>query len=497
MASGIVAQPTSWLAAAAANASAGPGILRRAHAALLTSGHLSSRTSVNSLLRASSIPTACALLLRFLLLHRLPPDHLSLSFSLHSCTRSPSLPIATLLHSLAVRLGHAGDVYIVNAAVSAYFRAADVASAERLFSDSKNVADVVTWTTMVTGHANAGDVERARWFFDAMPEKNVVSWNAMLGAYAGAGKLSKARKLFDAMPERNAASWSSMVTGLVQADQCEEALRVFGEMVGQGVTPNESALVSAVTACGRLRSVEHGAWVHACAERVLRGKAMSVILATAIVDMYGKCGSIHNAVRVFTAMPVKNIYSWNSMITGLAMNGGERQALSLFWKMQMAGVRPNDITFIGLLGACSHSGLVDEGRWLFNRMVNGFGIAPVQEHYGLMVDLLGRAGYVREAVDFVSSMPVEPHPGLWGALAGACKTHGEVELGEEIAKKLIELEPRHGSRYILLSNIYGASNRWDDMATVRRVLKERKVPKGTGNAVVGNDAQSMMKSMLD
>ncbi|KAM0882223.1 hypothetical protein ACQ4PT_032441 [Festuca glaucescens] len=496
MASGILnAQPSSWLAALAASAAARPGILRRAHAVLLTSGNLSSRTSVNSLLRASSIPTSCALLLRFLILHRLLPDHLSISFSLHSCTRSPSLPVASLLHSLAVRLGHARAVYVVNAAVSAYFKAADVASAERLFSDTKDVADVVTWTTMVTGHANAGDVERARWFFDAMPEKNVVSWNAMLGAYAGAGKLSKARKLFDAMPTRNAASWSSMVTGLVQADHCEEALRVFGEMFGKGVTPNESALVSAVTACGRLRSVEHGAWAHTYAERELRG-AMSVVLATAIVDMYGKCGSICNAVRVFAAMPAKNIYSWNSMITGLAMNGGERQALSLFWKMQMAGVRPNDITFIGLLGACSHSGLVDEGRWLFSRMVDGFGIKPVQEHYGLMVDLLGRAGYVREAVDFVNSMPVEPHPGLWGALAGACKTHGEVELGEEIAKKLIELEPRHGSRYILLSNIYGASNRWDDMATVRRVLKERKVPKGAGNAVVGNDVRSM-KSMLD
>ncbi|CAM0945171.1 unnamed protein product [Alopecurus aequalis] len=489
------AQPSSWLAAVAASAAARPGIFRRAHAALLTSGHLSSRTSVNSLLRASSIPNSCALLLRFLLLQRLLPDHLSLSFSLHSCTRSPSLPIARLLHSFVVRLGHARDVYIVNAAVSAYFRAADVYSSERLFSDTKDVADVVTWTTMVTGHANAGDVERARWFFDAMPEKNVVSWNAMLGAYASAGMLSKARKLFDRMPDRNTASWSSMVTGLVQSDQCQEALRVFSEMVGKGVTPNESALVSAVSASGQLRSIEHGVWVHSYAKHELHG-AMSVILATAIVDMYGKCGWIHNAVRVFVAMPVKNIYSWNSMITGLAMNGSESLALSLFWKMQMAGVRPNDITFIGLLAACSHSGLVDEGRWLFHRMVNGFGIKPVQEHYGLMVDLLGRAGYVREAVDFVNSMPVEPHPGLWGALAGACKIHGEVELGEEIAKKLIELEPHHGSRYILLSNIYGASNRWDDMATVRRVLKERKVPKGTGNAVVGNDVQSM-KSILD
>jgi len=323
-----------------------------------------------------------------------------------------------------------------------------------------------------------------------MPERNVVSWNAMLGAYARAGMLSEARKLFDAMPDRNAASWSSMINGLLHSGYCEEALRVFSDMVSSGVVPNEAALVSAVSACAQLRSVEHGAWVHAYAERELHG-AMSIILATAIIDMYGKCGSICNAVRVFATMPVRNIYSWNSMIAGLAMNGGERQALSLLWKMQMAGVRPNHITFIGLLSACSHSGLVNEGRRLFDSMIEDFGIQPVPEHYGLMVDLLGRSGRVREAVYFVKSMPVEPHPGLWGALASACKMHGEVELGEEVAKKLIELEPRHGSRYILLSNLYGSANRWDDMATIRKLLKHRKVPKGTGNAVVGNDIQHM------
>ncbi|CAN6252398.1 unnamed protein product [Urochloa humidicola] len=343
---------------------------------------------------------------------------------------------------------------------------------------------------MVTGHANAGNLKRARWLFEAMPERNVVSWNTMLGAYARAGMLPEARELFDAMPDRNAATWSSMINGLVLSEHCEEALRVFGDMVSVGVVPNEPALVSAVSACAQLRSVEHGTWVHAYAERELHG-AMSIILATAIIDMYGKCGSMHNAVRVFAAMPVRNIYTWNSMIAGLAMNGGERQALSLLWKMQMAGVRPNDITFIGLLSACSHSGLVNEGRRLFDSMIEDFGIQPVPEHYGLMVDLLGRSGRVREAVYFVKSMPVEPHPGLWGALASACKMHGEVELGEEVAKKLIELEPRHGSRYILLSNLYGSANRWDDMATVRKLLKRRKVPKGTGNAVVGNDIQQM------
>ncbi|KAF0931530.1 hypothetical protein E2562_005509 [Oryza meyeriana var. granulata] len=228
-------QLSSWLAAVAAK----PAIFRRTHAVLLTSGHLSSSYSVNCLLRAASIPSACALLLRFLLNHRLLPDHLSLSFSLHSCSRLPSHPVASVVHSLAVRLGHAHDVYVVNAAVSAYFAAADVTAAERLFSEtSKDVADVVTWTTMVTGHANAGDIERAKWFFDAMPEKNVVSWSAVLGAYARAGKLPKARKLFDQMASRNAATWSSMVTGLVQSNHCEEALRVFSGMVASGVVPN-------------------------------------------------------------------------------------------------------------------------------------------------------------------------------------------------------------------------------------------------------------------
>jgi pentatricopeptide repeat protein len=491
------AGPSSWLAAVATAATPS---FRAAHALLLTSGHLSSRASANSLLRAAPSPSACALILRLLLLHRFRPDHISLSFSLHSCARARAVtttrnPLTALFHSLALRLGHARDVYVANAAISSYFAASDVASADRLFAElsADDVADVVTWTTMVTGHANATNLQRARHFFDAMPDRNVVSWNAMLGAYASAGMLSQARDLFDAMPQRNAATWSSMLTGLVLSGRCGEALRVFHDMVRSGAVPNEPALVSVVSACAQLRSLEYGAWVHGYAEQELQG-AMSVILASAIIDMYGKCGGIHSAVRVLAAMPVRNVYSWNAMIAGLAMNGGERQALSLLWKMQMAGVRPNDITFIGLLSACSHSGLVNEGRRLFDSMIEDFGIQPVQHHYGLMVDLIGRSGRVKEALFFVKSMPVEPHPGLWGALASACKMHGEVELGEEVAKKLIELEPRHGSRYILLSNLYGSANRWDDMAFVRKILKRRKVPKGTGNAVVGMTLTSSMSN---
>lgn len=215
---------------------------------------------------------------------------------------------------------------------------------------------------------------------------------------------------------------------------------------------------------------------------------MSVILGTVLVDMYGKCGSISKALKVFKDMPEKNVYSCNSMITGLAMNGSERQALTFFWKMQLMGLEPNAITFIGLLSACSHSGLINEGQQFFDMMTRVYGIRPLEEHYGCMVDLLGRAGLIKEAVDFVERMPVEPHPGLWGALAGACRIHGDVELGEKVGKQLIELEPHHGGRYVLLANMYGAARRWDDMAMVRKLLNQRKAAKFPGKSSVEAEA---------
>lgn len=412
----------------------------------------------------------------------LSPDRLTLPFLIRSC-RVLALPrLGRGLHAHAARLGLDSDVYVVNNAITMYSDSGDMASARRLFDENSDVVDVVSWTAMVTGHANCGVLQQARRFFDRMPSRNLVSWNAMISGYARSGKSHKARELFGRMPQRDVASWSAMVSGFAQSGLCEEALAVFKEMIDKEVTPNEATLVSAVSACAQLRALEEGEWIHSCIKE--HRAEMSVILATALVDMYGKCGSIAKALEVFSEMPVKNVYSFNSMIAGLAMNGSERQALTLFWKMQLMGQHPNAITFIGLLSACSHSGLIDEGQWLFEKMIRDYNIRPLPEHYGCMVDLLGRAGLVKEAVEFVDQMPAEPHPGLWGALAGACKIHGEVELGEEVAKRLIELEPNHGGRYILLANIYAAAKRWDDMAMVRKLLKERKVSKGTGNSAV-------------
>ncbi|XP_072996021.1 pentatricopeptide repeat-containing protein At5g66520-like [Typha latifolia] len=410
------------------------------------------------------------------------PDRLTFPFLIRSCRVLGRSDLGRGLYGHVVKLGLDSDVFVVNNAITMYSESGDIGSARQLFDENSDVVDVVSWTAVVTGYANCGELGKARRLFDRMPEKNLVSWNSMISAYARSGKSVKARELFDRMPARDTASWGSMISGLAQSGLCKEALVVFREMIQRDVVPNEATLVSIISACAQLRALEQGDWVYSYIEE--NKVEMSVILATALVDMYGKCGGIGKAIEVFNKMPVKNVYSWNSMISGLAMNGCERQSLTLFWKMQLTGLQPNAITFIGLLTACSHSGLIDEGQWLFDKMIREFQLRPLPEHYGCMVDLLGRAGLVKDAVDFVGKMPVKPHPGLWGALAGACNIHGDVELGEEVAKRLIELEPHHGGRYVLLANIYAAARRWHDMAMVRKLLKERRVAKGIGNSIV-------------
>ncbi|XP_042505643.1 pentatricopeptide repeat-containing protein At5g66520-like [Macadamia integrifolia] len=254
-----------------------------------------------------------------------------------------------------------------------------------------------------------------------------------------------------------------MISGYAKCGMWNEAFELFTKMVvGLGIRPNESAL------------------------KEDQGFELSVTLGTALVDMYCKCGSAEKALKVFNEMPVKNVLSRSSMIGGLAMNGCGKQALSLFWRMQIVGLAPNGVTFLTVLHGCSHSGLVDEGRRIFYLMTEDYEIEPQLEHYGCMVDLLGRAGLIKEALDFVDSLSVKPHAALWGALLSACRIHGNEELGEELGKHLIELEPDHSGRYTLLSNIYAAARRWDDVETVRKLFKERGVSKNPGNCSRSN-----------
>ncbi|KAI3407579.1 uncharacterized protein J3R85_020865 [Psidium guajava] len=410
------------------------------------------------------------------------PDNFTHPFVLRSCSLPSQLLIGRQVHVHVVKFGSGGDIYVVNNMLSMYSSCREIGDARQLFEEYSELVDVVSWTSLVTGYAKAGDIDVAKSYFDRMPRRNVISWNAMISGYAQSGRVSDARKLFDMMPERDVSSWSAVISCYAQCKMCAEALRLFKEMVGGGIVANEAAVVSAVSACAQLCAIEWGTWLHEYT--VENGMAMNVILGTALVDMHGKCGNVEKAVEVFNLMPERNVCSWNSMVASLALNAHGKQALSLFWKMQCVGYIPNHITFTAVLSGCSHSGLVKEGRQIFSLMTEKYQLEPWSEHYGSMVDLLGRAGLIREAVEFIKGMHIEPHPGLWGALVAACKIHGEIELGKQFGKHLIELEPDHGGRYALLSDLCASIERWDDVELVRNLFVKRKVPKTPGNSII-------------
>lgn len=300
----------------------------------------------------------------------------------------------------------------------------------------------------------------------------------MISGYARTGDMSKARELFDEMPERNVISWSAVIAGYVQVGLSKDALGVFALMQAGPDRPNEATLVSVLGACAHLGALEQGKWVHGYLKS--DGMRLNVFVGTALIDMYGKCGEIDLGLEVFSEMEERNLLAWTTMIKGLAMHGRGSEALDLFASMVEAGVMPDDITFIGALCACTHAGLVDEGRRIFNSMGEVYGITPKIEHYGCMVDLLARVGLLEEARCLVEQMPMEPDVLIWGALMAGCRFHGDVKMAEYAVKHLIELEQDNGAVYVLLANIYTVSGRHGDAQKVRRLMKSEGMVKTPG-----------------
>lgn len=438
----------------------------------------------NTMFRAfSPYPHRCIDYYTRFLSDRLFPDKFTFPSVIRSCSMAFDLLLCQQMHNHVLKFGFDSDIFVVNNILTMYCNLAELGYARKVFDESIHLVDVISWTSLITGCWNLEETELAQMYFARMPCKNVVAWNAMISGYLRTGKIIEAQKTFDEMPKRDVASWSAMISGYSQCGMFSEALRVFKEMIHVAlVVPNVPALVSAVTACAQLRVLEEGVWIH---DYIVENRfEIGVTLGTALLDMYGKCGCVEKAVGVFKSMVEKNVLSWNSMIAGLGMNGYGRLGLSLFWKMQQVGPNPNWATFVALLSGCSHSGLVDEGLRVFDVMVRKFEINPQSEHYGCVVDLLGRAGLIEEALRFVEEMPIEPHVELWGALIGACCLHGDAEIGEEVGKKLVELDSRHTGRYAALCKILKIAQKWDDAETVRNLLRDRKLLKLPGNSVI-------------
>ncbi|WVZ62775.1 hypothetical protein U9M48_012477, partial [Paspalum notatum var. saurae] len=309
--------------------------------------------------------------------------------------------------------------------------------------------------------------------------------NTMLDAYAkgGGSDLGAARKLFDMM-ERNVVSWNTMIALYAQNGLSAEALGLYSEMlnVGGGVRCNAVTLSAVLLACAHGGKIQTGKRIH---NQVVRmGLEDNVYVGTAVVDMYSKCGKVEMAWKAFQKIEEKNILSWTAMIAGYGMHGYGQEALEVFSEMRMSGLKPNYITFISVLAACSHAGLLNEGRYWYNRMKNEFGIEPGVEHSGCMVDLLGRAGCLDEAYGLIKEMKVKPDAAMWGALLSACRIHKNVELAEICAKRLFELDATNSGYYVLLSNIYAEAGMWKDVERMRVLIKTRGIEKPPGYSSV-------------
>ncbi|XP_028797350.1 pentatricopeptide repeat-containing protein At2g45350, chloroplastic-like [Neltuma alba] len=340
--------------------------------------------------------------------------------------------------------------------------------------------DLVSWNTMIDGCVKFGNIEDAQTLFNKMPKRDLVTWTTMIDGYMKSGNALVARRLFDGMPERNTISCNTMMAGYVQNGYCIEALKLFHDMrIKAHTQPDDTTLLIVLTAITQLGHVEVGALIHRYLENN-NSKYLSGKLGVALIDMYSKCGSIENAILVFKNIDQKCVDHWNAMIGGLAIHGMGEMAINFLFQMVKDSVKPDDITFIGVLSACGHAGLLKEGLICFELMQRVYKVEPKVQHYGCMVDILCRAGHVEAAKKLVEVMPIKPNDVIWRTLLSGCQIHKNFLVGKPVTEELIKLNSFSPSSYVLLSNVYASVGMWDNVKMVRTVMKERNLKKIPG-----------------
>ena len=443
------------------------------------------------------------------------PNAVTYMSLLNDCASTGALEWVKDVHKHILEKGHESDVRVGNALVHMYAKSGSKEDARMVFDRMKE-RDLITWNVMIGAYAGSGRGVEAydlylkmkeegfqpdaatyvsllndcastgalEWVKDVHkhilekgPESDVRVGNALVHMYAKSGSIEDARMVFDRMKERNVITWNVMIAAYAGSGRGVEAYDLYLKMKEEGFQPDAVTYVSLLNDCASRGALE---WVKDIHRHILEGGYESdVRVGSALVHMYAKSGSIEDALLVFERMEECNVMTWNIMIGGLGQHGRGQDALELFRKMKADGLVPDAYSFVALLSACSHAGLVDEGRQIFCAMKD-YGVEPTVVHYTCMVDLLGRAGLLEETKRLISCMPVEANAGTWGALLGACRTYGNVELGELAAKEVMKLEPTAASPYVLLSNIYAAAGQWDQVAFVRHMMQERGIRKEPG-----------------
>ncbi|KAM7265962.1 hypothetical protein ACFE04_003645 [Oxalis oulophora] len=343
-------------------------------------------------------------------------------------------------------------------------------------------SDVYAANSLIHVYAKCGKIKFAQIVFDGLSEPDMVTYNSIIGGYAKSGDLEMAYRTFTNMPSKNIVSWTTMISGYIGAGMSKEALNIFHQMQIEKVKPDKIVLASILTACSNLGALDQGKWIH---EFIDRSKIrVDSFLECALIDMYAKCGDMEKALEIFQKMEKKDVVAWTSIISGFSIHGRARDAIEWFSQMQKVGVKPNLVTFTAILTACSHAGLVNEGKLLFKEISSVHNLKPTIEHYGCMVDLLGRAGLLDEAIEFIKTMPVKPNDVIWGAILNSCRIHKNIELGKHIGKMLLEEKPNHGGRYIQLASFHAAAGEWAHAVKTRMQMKKHEITKLPGCSMI-------------
>ncbi|KAK2980630.1 hypothetical protein RJ640_011438 [Escallonia rubra] len=318
--------------------------------------------------------------------------------------------------------------------------------------------------------------------FDLMSNKTVVSWNSLIAGLVRNGELGSAWGIFNEMPESDLVSWNTMIGALVQESSFEDAIELFRRMQSSGIKADKVTMVSVASACGYLGALDLAKWTYSYIQE--NEIKCDMLLGTALVDMFARCGDPQSAMLVFYGMTERDVSAWTAAIGAMAMEGNGQRAVELFYEMLRKGVKPDEVVFIGVLAACSHGGLVEQGLQMFREMKENHGISPQIVHYGCLVDLLGRAGSLDQALDLIKSMPMEPNDAVWGAFLAACRTHKNDKMAAIAAEMITESAHERTGIHVLLSNIYASAGKWTDVARVRLSMKEKGVRKVPGSSSI-------------
>lgn len=429
------------------------------------------------------------------------------------------------IHGRIIRVGFDQDPFIMGKIIEfcTIGGGGDLDYAVSVFDSVEN-PDGFLWNTMIRGFGKTNQPEKAFELYKRMQEKgekadsftfaflikvlgqlgseilgkqmhcsclkhgldsHVIVRNTLIHMYGMFRDIKNAVQLFDEMPSQDLVAWNTILDCHVFFGKHKEALDLFLRMLKSGTQPDDATIVVTLSACSALGGLDFGKWIHSYVNNTCLGNFISV--SNSLIHMYAKCGAVEEAYETFNSMKMKNLISWNTMILALATHGQEYVALALFSRMLEEKLeRPDSVTFLGVLCACSHGGMVDEGRRYFDIMSRDYSIQPTIKHYGCMVDILGRAGLVEEAYQLIMNMSMECNAIVWRTLLAACRVHGNIELGEKVRKRLLQLEPDHSSDYVLLANMYANAGQWNEVIRVRKSMRDRQVQKPEpGNSLIG------------